>query len=258
MPDLSDLTVLVAEDNETNQLLVRQMLSAMDARMVLARDGQEALEILARDPVDIALIDIEMPRLSGIEVMKRLRADPAFDTPLVALTAYVMRENREAIYAAGADGVIAKPIRSVTAFGQALRRHVSRKLGQVVPEPDLETPLIGTLNRNRFEAVLQAAGPAGKAEFLDHLLQDLRSVKSELACAIRANDAQTVRAQSHILISLSGAVGADRLQVMAEALNAAAHRNRLADARPLINTCADALTTLIGQVERRALRENVQ
>lgn len=258
MPDLSDLTVLVAEDNETNQLLVRQMLSAMDARMVLARDGQEALEILARDPVDIALIDIEMPRLSGIEVMKRLRADPAFDTPLVALTAYVMRENREAIYAAGADGVIAKPIRSVTAFGQALRRHVSRKLGQVVPEPDLETPLIGTLNRNRFEAVLQAAGPAGKAEFLDHLLQDLRSVKSELACAIRANDTQTVRAQSHILISLSGAVGADRLQVMAEALNAAAHRNRLADARPLINTCADALTTLIGQVERRALRENVQ
>ena len=85
-------------------LLVRQMLDAMDARMILARDGQETLDLLAREKVDIALIDIEMPKLSGIEVMQRLRATPGFDTPLVALTAYVMRENREAIYAAGAAG----------------------------------------------------------------------------------------------------------------------------------------------------------
>ena len=117
-PDLSGLTILVAEDNETNQILVRQMLEGMGARMVLARDGQEALDLLAQTPVDIALIDIEMPRLSGIEVMQRLRARAGFDTPLIALTAYVMRENREAIYAAGADGVIAKPIGSVASFGR--------------------------------------------------------------------------------------------------------------------------------------------
>lgn len=255
MPDLSDLRILVAEDNETNQLLVRQMLDAMDARMILARDGQETLDLLAREPVDIALIDIEMPKLSGIEVMQRLRATPGFDTPLVALTAYVMRENREAIYAAGADGVIAKPIRSVTAFGQAIRRHVDRR------SPSEATPPVaapnGTLDRNRFEAILQAAGPSGRGELLDHLLQDLRSVQDALQQAVQANDTATTRAQSHILISLAGAIGADRLQNMAEALNAAAHKNRLSDAQSLVQSCDEALAALITQVDRRARREDL-
>lgn len=255
MPDLSDLRILVAEDNETNQLLVRQMLDAMDARMILARDGQETLDLLAREPVDIALIDIEMPKLSGIEVMQRLRTTPGFDTPLVALTAYVMRENREAIYAAGADGVIAKPIRSVTAFGQAIRRHVDRR------SPSEATPPVaapkGTLDRNRFEAILQAAGPSGRGELLDHLLQDLRSVQDALQQAVQANDTATTRAQSHILISLAGAIGADRLQNMAEALNAAAHKNRLSDAQSLVQSCDEALAALITQVDRRARREDL-
>lgn len=255
MPDLSDLRILVAEDNETNQLLVRQMLDAMDARMILARDGQETLDLLAREPVDIALIDIEMPKLSGIEVMQRLRATPGFDTPLVALTAYVMRENREAIYAAGADGVIAKPIRSVTAFGQAIRRHVDRRSPSEVTPP-VAAPK-GTLDRNRFEAILQAAGPSGRGELLDHLLQDLRSVQDALQQAVQANDTATTRAQSHILISLAGAIGADRLQNMAEALNAAAHKNRLSEAQSLVQSCDEALAALITQVDRRARREDL-
>lgn len=261
MPDLSDLTILVAEDNETNQLLVRQMLDAMDARMILARDGREALDLLARHPVDIALIDIEMPKLSGIEVMQHLRALPDFDTPLVALTAYVMRENREAIYAAGADGVIAKPIRSVSAFGQAIRRHVDRRAPlpeSPAPTPDpVASPRNETLDRNRFEAILQAAGPSGRDELLAHLLQDLRSVRDALQQAVLANDTATARAQSHILISLAGAIGADRLQVMAEALNAAAHRDRLTEARTLVRNCDDALAMLIAQVDQRAKREDL-
>ena len=257
LPDLSGLSVLVAEDNETNQILLRQMLDAMGARMILARDGQEALDAL-RDPAtaaDLALIDIEMPRLSGIDVMRALRTAGGCQTPLVALTAYVMRENREAIYAAGADGVIAKPIRSVTAFGHAILRHVRRGAAPVTGLPPAPVPLIGTLDRNRFEAILQAAGQEGRGEFLSHLLQDLRQVRDRLRDAVRANDTATARAQSHILISLSGAVGADRLQDMAESLNAAAHRGRLTEAQTLVATCDEALGTLIGQVERRSARE---
>lgn len=257
MPDLSDLRILVAEDNETNQLLVRQMLDAMDASMILARDGQQALDLLAREHVDIALIDIEMPKLSGIEVMQRLRATPGFDTPLVALTAYVMRENREAIYAAGADGVIAKPIRSISAFGQAIRRHVDRSGPIRDPVRQPVKAQNDSLDRNRFESILQAAGPSGREELLDHLLQDLRSVQEALQQAVLENDAATTRAQSHILISLTGAIGADRLQNMAEALNAAAHKNRLTETRALVQSCDDALEALIGQVDRRARREDM-
>lgn len=254
-PNLSGLRILVAEDNETNQILVRQMLEGMGAHMLLARDGQEALDLLTRHPVDLALIDIEMPRVTGIEVMQRLRARAGFDTPLIALTAYVMRENREAIYAAGADGVIAKPIGSVASFGQAIQRYAN---GRAAPSETVvsDSPkLIGTLDRNRFEAILQAAGPEGREEFLSHLLQDLRAVRSDLGTAAREGDRATTRACSHILISLAGAVGADRLQQLAESLNAAAHRDRLAEADTLVRTCDSALATLIAQVEHRARRE---
>ncbi len=253
-PDLSDLTILVAEDNETNQILVRQMLEGMGARMLLARDGQEALDLLGSRQVDIALVDIEMPRISGIDVMRRMRQRPGFSTPMVALTAYVMRENREAIYAAGADGVIAKPIRSISAFGQAIRRHVHRNglTCEMTVCPQDTRSLVGALDRNRFEAILQAAGPEGRQEFLQHLLQDLRSVRGELKQATAGNDTAQTRAQSHILISLAGAVGADWLQQIAESLNAAAHKGRLREAGTLVSTCDQALGTLIAQVEQRA------
>jgi len=257
LPDLSDLSVLVAEDNETNQIIVRQMLERMGARMRLARDGVEALAALKVDRFDIALLDIEMPRMTGIEVMRDLRARGAVpETPLVALTAYILRDNREAIYAAGADGVIAKPIRSIQDFGQAIRRHVDRSGDGPAPVPDPEvTQRIGQLDRNRFDAILQAAGPDGREEFLRHLLADLRSVARLLHAGVEGRDAGLVRAQTHILISLAGAVGADRLQGLAESLNATAHRGRLEEAPTLVATCRQALAILIEQVERRAARE---
>jgi HPt (histidine-containing phosphotransfer) domain-containing protein len=115
----------------------------------------------------------------------------------------------------------------------------------------------GTLDRNRLEAILQAAGPSGKGELLAHLLQDLHSVQGLLRQAVADNDTATTRAQSHILISLAGAIGADRLQVMAEALNAAAHRNRLSEAQTLVRSCDEALASLIVQVECRAGREDL-
>lgn len=261
LPDLTGLTILVAEDNETNQILVRQMLERMGAEMVLARDGLEAYDFLTAQRFDLALIDIEMPHMSGIELMQKLRetSDVSATTPMVALTAYILRDNREAIYAAGADGVIAKPIRSVIAFGDAIRRHVGRRniSTDINVAPSAETmQLIGELDRNRFEALLQAAGPEGRREFLTHLLQDLKSVATELRQAVASKDAPTVRAQTHILISLAGAVGADRLQGLAESLNATAHRDRLSAAATLVSTCQQALTILISQVEKRSNREH--
>jgi two-component system, OmpR family, aerobic respiration control sensor histidine kinase ArcB len=258
LPDLTGLSVLVAEDNVTNQILVRQLLERMGAEMELARDGAEAFQALSTRRFDLALLDIEMPRMTGIEVMRKLREQGDIDTPLVALTAYILRDNREAIYAAGADGVIAKPIRSVAGFGDAIRRHVDRSTmttdAASIADED-GSQMIGEMDRNRFEALLQAAGPEGRVEFLTHLLQDLQSVSRILARAVTGLDAAEVRAQTHILISLAGAVGADRLQDLAESLNATAHRGRLAEAPALAPTCLHALGVLIDRVEKRSRRE---
>ncbi|MBF9059071.1 response regulator [Rhodobacterales bacterium HKCCSP123] len=256
IPDLSGLRILVAEDNLTNQTILRQLLGQMQADAVFVADGISALERLEQDRFDIALIDIEMPRLSGLEVMQavRRRSDAVARMPLVALTAYVLRDNREAIYDAGADGILGKPISSGREFGRAILRYAGRPAG--LPEPeDVLSGLSGAtqfgrkLDVARFEALLEIAGPDGCAELLSRLHDDLSTVRAVLDSAIRDTVLSEIRAQTHILIAISGAVGAERLHRLAEVLNIAAKRRRMADLPALYQPCRADLADLIAHVE---------
>lgn len=255
LPDLAGLSILLAEDNLTNQTILRRVLGGMGARVVLVGDGVAALEALEAQDFDIALIDIEMPRLSGLEVMRAVRArdDGRAGLPMVALTAYVLRDNREAIYAAGADGIIGKPISSAAEFGRAILRYTGRPAGLPEPEDVLSgaagDPGLGPkLDTARFAALLAAAG-ADRAELLERLGADLGSVLVALDGALVAGDVPEIRAQTHILIAVSGAVGADRLYRLAEVLNIAAKRRRIADLPALYAPCRADLVDLIAHVE---------
>ncbi len=125
-PDLSGLRVLLAEDNPTNQMVASQMLRALNAEVTVCADGVEALERFDQGPVDLVVVDIEMPRLSGLDVIRAIRArsDARAQVPIVALTAYAMREHRERIAAAGANGLISKPVTSVEALRRGLAAHL--------------------------------------------------------------------------------------------------------------------------------------
>ena len=126
-PTSAGLRVLLAEDNPTNQMVASQMLRALKAEVIVCSDGVEALERFEAEPVDLVVVDIEMPRLSGLDVIRAIRArgDARAQVPIVALTAYAMREHRERIAAAGANGLISKPITSVEALGRGLAAHVA-------------------------------------------------------------------------------------------------------------------------------------
>lgn len=254
LPDLGGLSILLAEDNLTNQTILRRVLTGMGARVVLVGDGVAALEAVEAQDFDIALIDIEMPRLSGLEVMRAVRArdDGRAGLPMVALTAYVLRDNREAIYAAGADGIIGKPIASAAEFGRAILRYTGRPAGLPEPEDVLSGALgdrgLGPkLDAARFAALLAAAGP-DRAELLERLASDLAGVLQALDGALAAGDVPEIRAQTHILIAVSGAVGADRLYRLAEVLNIAAKRRRIADLPALFDPCRADLVDLIAHV----------
>ena len=258
LPDLGGLSILVAEDNLTNQTILRGLLGGMGAEAVIVPDGIAALEALGCRPFDIALIDIEMPRLSGLELMQAVRArgDHVAAMPMVALTAYVLRDNREAIYAAGADGIIGKPISSGADFGRAILRYAGRPAGLPEPEDVLahgmsEESLGAQMDVARFEALLEVAGP-DRPELLERLHADLCSVRDALEQALARDDLAEVRAQTHILIAVSGAVGADRLFQLAEVLNIAAKRRRTGDLPALYAPCRDDLVDLIAYVARRA------
>ena len=113
------LSVLVAEDNEINALLMRSLLTRSGHQAVIATNGEEALVSWlaaksAGTPYDLVLMDVQMPGLDGIEATKRIRANEAAGsgrrTPILALTANTLVEDRYACFEAGMDGFLVKPL----------------------------------------------------------------------------------------------------------------------------------------------------
>ena len=118
-PSAGGLSILVAEDNQINALLIRSLLGRLGHHAVITTNGEEALEswLSARSadsPYDLILMDIQMPQLNGIEATKRIRilesGDPGSRTPILALTANTLVEDRYACFEAGMDGFLIKPL----------------------------------------------------------------------------------------------------------------------------------------------------
>ncbi|MGQ0681263.1 ATP-binding protein [Bradyrhizobium sp.] len=118
-PAAPGLAILVAEDNEINALLMRSLLGRLGHRAVITTNGEQALESWqaaksAGTPYDLVLMDIQMPRLDGIETTRRLRnleaGEPGRRTPILALTANTLVEDRYACFEAGMDGFLIKPL----------------------------------------------------------------------------------------------------------------------------------------------------
>jgi CheY-like chemotaxis protein len=113
------LSILVAEDNEINALLMRSLLTRLGHHAVIATNGAAALESWAAaksagTPYDLVLMDIQMPELDGIAAAKRIRKleaeQPGARTPILALTANALVEDRYACFEAGMDGFLIKPL----------------------------------------------------------------------------------------------------------------------------------------------------
>ena len=109
--------ILVVEDNEANQMLVRAVLELEGYRVELADSAGQALERLRKYPPDLILMDVQLPGEDGLSLTRRLKADPATSAiPIVALTAHAMTGDRELALSAGCAGYISKPIDTRT-FG---------------------------------------------------------------------------------------------------------------------------------------------
>ena len=104
-------TILVVEDNPTNMKLVVDLLELKDFNVLQAEDGTTALQILEGHTPELILLDINLPKMSGIDVFKKIRENQRFDSVVIlALTALVMTQDQELIANTGFDGYIAKPI----------------------------------------------------------------------------------------------------------------------------------------------------
>ena len=103
--------VLVVDDHPVNRRVIRLFLEPFECELVEAANGREALDALGREPIDLVLMDVNMPVMDGLEATRRLRADPAFARlPVIALTADVMSAQIKTCLEAGCDAHVAKPI----------------------------------------------------------------------------------------------------------------------------------------------------
>jgi CheY-like chemotaxis protein len=124
------LTVLHVDDDPVNLRVVEEILTAFGHRAVKALSGAEALEQMTRQAFDVVLMDIHMPEMSGIEVLKRIRAGagPERDTPVIALTADILSREPAEYLALGFSGFVPKPV-----MVQGLIAAVTRAAGVAQP-----------------------------------------------------------------------------------------------------------------------------
>jgi two-component system, cell cycle response regulator DivK len=110
--------ILIVDDHPTNLKLARVLLSAEGYEVRTAEDATQALAVLQEFRPRIILMDIQLPGMDGLELTRRIKADPATgDVIVLALTAYAMKGDAERAMAAGCDGYVAKPIDTRTLPG---------------------------------------------------------------------------------------------------------------------------------------------
>lgn len=109
---MSAKVIMHVEDNEYNRKIVRDLLSKGNYELVEVRDGEAALAELARRRPDLILMDVQLPKLSGLDVTRRIRSDPALSgIPVIALTSFALSGDDRRALDAGCNAYIAKPFR---------------------------------------------------------------------------------------------------------------------------------------------------
>lgn len=261
--------VLLAEDNITNQMVATQMLDALGMRVDVANDGAEALEMIERHKYDIYLIDIEMPRVSGLDVIRAIRESPPplCEAPVIAVTAYALREHREKIAEAGADGLIPKPLIGIEQFGRDILGFSDRarrrstpvdsgkqpdgSTGQAPRAEEEEALTAGPVSLAVFNSLADAIGPEAMTDLLTKIDNDLEKAASDMQAAAMAEDMKAVSGATHVLVSVAGAVGAQNLQRLSQKLNAVANGRAEGDVGALSSDVAMQVMVLRSFVQTK-------
>ena len=107
---MSGKTILYVEDNELNRKIVRDLLRRTSYRLIEAPDGEAGVQMALAERPGLILMDVQLPKISGFEATRRLRAEPATaDTPIIAITSFALSGDEQRAKEAGASTYLAKP-----------------------------------------------------------------------------------------------------------------------------------------------------
>lgn len=120
--------VLIVEDNDLNLKLFRDLLEANGYITVETKEGLNATDLVRREKPDLILMDIQLPEISGLDVTRKIKADKSIcDIPIIAVTAFAMKDDEEKILRAGCEAYISKPI-SIVSFLETIKRFLTTEV----------------------------------------------------------------------------------------------------------------------------------
>jgi PAS domain S-box-containing protein len=225
-----DAHVLLAEDNEANQMVATEILGRLGVELDIANNGREALEMVrgGRGKYAAVLMDMQMPEMDGVAATRAIRSDPAiFDIPILAMTANAMKADLDACRAAGMNDHITKPI-DRRALVQTLRRWLpARRKPLEMVSPDERTarlqddsPTLAGIN------VADALGRLGLdygtlERMLVRFADGQGATFQALRAAVASGDSAAAAKHAHAIAGAAGNLGADDLYTAAKALERA-------------------------------------
>ncbi len=215
--------ILVAEDSRANQIVAAALLRRAGFAVEIAEDGEQAVSRAAEGGFDLVLMDVQMPRRTGLEATAAIRAlkGAAGRVPIVAMTASALPGDREACLAAGMDGYVAKPVeaaRLLEAVQAALAgRAPAAHEGTAPSGPD--RPL---LDEGQLAEMRDAVGQDRMGHLLGIFAEETEARVARLAEAVAAGDRALIAHLAHGLRSAAGTFGATALTDATRALEQAA------------------------------------
>jgi len=225
---LSGSKVLLVDDNQINQDVVKELLSLLQVHIVTAGNGQEALEYLVQESFDLVLMDVQMPVMDGMEATRKLRAQARFDQlPIIAMTAGALEGDRERCLNVGMNDYISKPIYPETLFNILLRWHKQSRSATPARVETITTRtsgeniyILSQLKRIPGLEVDQALERLLNNETLylklaARFLQERNNIVDIIETALAAGNTNEASSQAHSFKSLAGTLGAVELQQLA-------------------------------------------
>ncbi|RIH63392.1 response regulator [Mariniphaga sediminis] len=209
--------ILYADDDENNLLLGESILKDWNVDYELAVDGAEALELLRREPFDLVLLDIHMPKLSGVEVLKKVKMDetnPNKNVKMLAVTANIMRNDIQRYLRSGFDSYIVKPFREENLYS---------KICNLL---DLEPPVLGKdtfpvstsktgITSERFDTSLLLKTSGGDIAFFNQMIDTFISGAKEasegMVAAVQTKNRNEIGKRAHKAIPSFRYFGLTRL-----------------------------------------------
>jgi len=250
----TSLRILLVEDNVFNQRIMFHILKNLGFEADVANNGIEAIRAVQTVPYDIVLMDIQMPKMDGIEATKIIRKWEAekgvtHNTPIIAMTAHAMESDREACFQAGMNAYISKPINAEELIG-AIRNQLADPAPHPSPDPSPKRrgeasdsspfPFREGGRGVRFDKteLLNRVGGSNEAfcnELIETFVQYFPGISEELKSALNENDPKSARLHAHSLKGMSMQISAHKLADIAADMENYAINGELDNVRSLIS-----------------------